>query len=258
VIPIRILTQRTVAASCVIAACLAMASTGLMYYLPIYFQASKGLAPTLAGIYMLAFAVPSPVASILSGAVLAKVGGSYTGWMIASSVFLTIGSGLLSTLNPSSSLANIVGYQLIAGAGFGFGVQMPLVAIRNVLDEDDIPLGSALFALFQSLGTSLGLSISQAVFLRTLTNRLLGRLSEEETTQVIASGAASVHLAQIPQQWVGFVTAAYSDAVQAALYQCIGSAGFVFLCSWAVEKKDTREPTAEAGRSDEENGTVAS
>ncbi|RYP61833.1 hypothetical protein DL770_009702 [Monosporascus sp. CRB-9-2] len=235
-IPMRILTQRTVAASCAISTFQMMSVNALTYYLPFYFQASRGLSPSASGLYILALAVPNPFFSIISGAAVTKWG-IYVPWFIASGAVLMVGSGLLSTLDTASNVAQIIGYQFVASAGFGMGVQIPLVAMRNVLDDADLPLGNALYPFFQALGTSCGVALSQTIFLSALSSRLASRLPPAEVARILGSGDGSLSGDNVSSDLVPFIADSYSDAVQAAIYQSIASAGLAFLCGWVVEWK---------------------
>lgn len=231
----RILTQRTVAATCVVIMCQMMTVTGLTYYLPVFFQASKGLSPTRAGLYLLGFALPSPVFSFISGAVVTFTG-HYVPWLLTGGAVLTVGAGLLSTLTvENSGLSKVIGYEFLASAGFGLAVQQPLVAIRNVLETEDMPMGNALFVFFQAFGTTVGLGIAQVVFLGKLKATLGSRLSGEETTDIIALGAAGQD--KMPPHLVEFVAASYGDSVQSALYFSVAAAGMSFLSAWLIEWK---------------------
>ncbi len=99
---------------------------------------------------------------------MVTVTGQYVEWLLAGGVGLTLGAGLLSTLSvENSGLGKVIGFELLASAGFGLAVQQPLVAIRNVLDTEDIPMGNALFFFFQASGTSVGLGTAQVIFLST-------------------------------------------------------------------------------------------
>jgi hypothetical protein len=211
-----------------------MAITALTYYLPFYFQASKGLSPSEAGTYLLALAVPNSFFSIISGAAV-TITGFYTPWLMIGGALLSVGSGLLSTLEGSSGTARIIGYQFLASAGFGFGVQLPLAAMQAALPRADIPTANALYPFFQSLGTSLGLAVSQAVFAGTLQRSLAASLPPDIVKHVMASGAAAVHNGGIPSDLIPLVSEAYRRAVQDALYQSVASAGLTFLLGWLVE-----------------------
>ncbi|KAK0636238.1 major facilitator superfamily domain-containing protein [Bombardia bombarda] len=235
-IPMRVLTQRSVAATSTLIALQMMAVTGLTYYLPIFFQASKGLSPTTSGLYLLGFALPGPFISLLAGLAV-TITGIYVPWLIASGAVLAIGSGLLSTLTTSSGVASIVGFEVLASAGFAVGVQMPLVAIRNCLEEEDVPMGNAMSVFAQAFGTSAGLGVAQSVFMGTLRGRLAEQLGPEEAQRVVDAGAGDVFGHGRPMGLVGFVAESYAGAVRAALYQSVATAGLSFVVSWLVEWK---------------------
>ncbi|RYP07173.1 hypothetical protein DL765_009247 [Monosporascus sp. GIB2] len=245
-IPMRILTQRTVAASCAISTFQMMSVTALTYYLPFYFQVSRGLSPSASGLYILALAVPSPFFSIISGAAVTKWG-IYIPWFIASGAVLMVGSGLLSTLDTASNVAQIIGYQFVASTGFGMGVQIPLVAMRNVLDDADLPLGNALYPFFQALGTSCGVALSQTIFLSTLSSRLASRLPPAEVARILGSGDGVLSGDNVSSDLVHFIADSYSNAVQAAIYQSVASAGLAFLGGWVVEWKRLETGPEERG-----------
>ncbi len=156
----RILTQRTVAASCVVAAGMCMGMSILINYVPMYFQAARGFSPGQSGQYLLSLVVPDPISTVASG-VLASMTGYYVPYMTIGSTMLAVGAGLLSTLGATTELPRIFGFEAVTGIGFGFGCQLPLTSIRNsMLNEADIPIGNALFIFFQGLGVVLAPSTS--------------------------------------------------------------------------------------------------
>ncbi|KAI8628948.1 MFS general substrate transporter [Xylariaceae sp. FL1651] len=239
-IPVRVLKQRTVAISCVVAMLQTMAITTLTYYLPFYFQATKGLSPSQGGTYLLALAVPNSFFSIISGTAV-TMAGYYVPWLMLGGSVFSVGSALLSTLNQASPVREIVGYEILASAGFGFGVQLPLVAMQNVLPRSDIPTANALYPFFQALGTTLGLATSQAIFASTLRSTLAASLPQETVQLVLDAGAAAVHTGGIPADLVALVADGYRKAVQDALYQSVASAGLTFFFSWFIEWKPMSE-----------------
>lgn len=235
-IPIRILTHRTVGFGCMSSLFTIMAFNVLGYYLPFYFQASRGLSARTSGLYILALACPETLAGLSSGlgVTLTK---QIVPFLVFSGAVLTIGSGLLSTLNVSSSIGSVLGYEVIASVGFGLGIQVPLTAIRNVLDEVDIPIGNSLVIFCQSLGTVFALPIAQAIFISTLRQRLAARLDENEIARIIKLGASNVNVAHMDEDMVSFVAEAYADGVDMAIYFAIAAAGMVFFAACMMEWK---------------------
>jgi MFS family permease len=256
-IPMRIITQRTVASSCAVATLLIIGVNVPIYYLPFYFQASLGLSTTKSGLYILPLAACNPVASIISGSAVTKTG-VYVPWMMTSGALAAVGYGLLSTLNMNSNLGHILGYQIVASIGFGLGIQLPFTAVRNVLDDADIAIANALVVFFQGLGTSLSLSVGQTVFLNILNQRLRAKLPAEEAQRIADLGAGDVDSDHIEGRYLPIVTKAYNIAMQNAMYLGIASAIAAFLCSCCVEwrkierQKKEEEETGEKASGEEE------
>lgn len=119
--------------------------------------------------------------------------------------------------------------------------------MQNVLKEADLPTGNSLFMFSQSLGTVIALPIAQAIFLRTLNERLDARLPDAEATQIKDLGASSVDDEHIDADLVPFVAAAYGYAVQAAVYVAAAAAVVAFVTAGLMEwkKLDYKEKPAE-------------
>jgi hypothetical protein len=226
-----------------------------VYYLPFYFQVSLGVSTAKSGLYILPLAALNPAASIVSGFMVTKTG-AYVPWMIASGALAAIGYGIISTLNMESNLGHILGFQALASIGFGLGVQLPMTALRNVLNDTDIAIGNSLLIFFQGLGTSLSLSIGQNIFLNTLKKRLSAELSPAEANAISDMGAGDVNSDHINQDKLPIVARAYNFSMKTTMYFAIATAVAAFLCACAVEwkkvdlgknqKKDeeANEPTA--------------
>ncbi|KAI0827238.1 hypothetical protein F5Y06DRAFT_236645 [Hypoxylon sp. FL0890] len=84
---------------------------GTVYYLPIYFQAVNGASAMLSAVYLLPMIISQLVTAGASDVV-----GSKIGYVIAvavfSTVFLSIGSGLYSFLQPGTPSGQWLGFQI--------------------------------------------------------------------------------------------------------------------------------------------------
>lgn len=92
-----------------------------VYYLPIWFQAIKGVTATKSGIMSLPLILGLVIVSIIGGALI-TIFGYYTPFMILSSILMSIGAGLLTTLKTDSGHGKWIGYQAMTGFGVGFGM----------------------------------------------------------------------------------------------------------------------------------------
>jgi hypothetical protein len=73
----------------------------MIYYLPQWFQAVKGVDPVQSGIDTLPFLIALTIASIAAGATVSKIG-YHVPPMLASPVFMSVGAGLITTFRTDT------------------------------------------------------------------------------------------------------------------------------------------------------------
>jgi MFS family permease len=122
-IPIRLMTQRTVFYSSILAFFASAAYMIPLIYLPLYFQAVKGTSAIASAISITPIILCVTVSTIIAGVLLTRVG-YYTPFMIIGMSFLAVGLGLLSTLGIDTTVGQWIGYQIIAGVGAGLNLQV--------------------------------------------------------------------------------------------------------------------------------------
>jgi MFS family permease len=153
-----------------------MSSGGIMctvYYIAIWFQAAQGQTAKEAGIRT----IPLVLSLVLFGIVVAiftqKIG-YYVPSMLVAPILAATGAGMLSTLTPSASKAQWIGYQVFYGLGIGAGAQSASLAIQTVLPREDVSLGTGLSFFMQQLGGALFLPVAQNLFSTALVKKLSG------------------------------------------------------------------------------------
>ncbi len=110
----------------------------VIYYIPIWFQAIKGVSAVESGIRNLPMILGLVIVTIISG-VIVTVLGYYTPLMILSSLLMATGAGLISTFKVGTGHAMWIGFQAIYGFGVGAGMQQGIIAAQTVCSLDDIP-----------------------------------------------------------------------------------------------------------------------
>jgi predicted MFS family arabinose efflux permease len=170
-VPPRIAKQRSIAAATWSAFFTGTGAMVMIYYLPIWFQAVKGVSAVKSGIMLLPMILSTVFSSIVGGFIISRVG-YYNPFFILSSIIMPIGSGLLSTLTISTGHAKWIGYQILFGLGLGFGSQQPLNVVLTVLDRSDVSTGSALVMFIRFLGPAVMLPVAQNIFINSLVSKL--------------------------------------------------------------------------------------
>jgi hypothetical protein len=213
----------------------------LIYYIPIWFQAIKGASATNSGIRNLPMILALVLMSLVAGG-LVTVLGYYTPFMIAASVFMAIGAGLISTFEVDTGSAKWIGYQIIYGFGVGFGMQQPLIAAQTVLHLDDVPVGTALIMFMQTLGGALFIAIAQNVFTNGLLSNLISKAPGFPSGIVLETGATSLKDAvmEFNADLLPAVLIAYNEALRQTFYTSLSVAALSFIGAIGTEWKSVR------------------
>jgi hypothetical protein len=170
--------------------------------------------------------------SIASGGITQKIG-YYVPSMLLAPTLMSIGEGLLTTLDRDSPTAHWVAYQFLAGFGLGFGMQTSGLAIQAVLPREDISTGIAINFFVQQLGGAVFTSVGQAI----LTNELVAQLSALpgfDPKAIVNDGAT--RLAQsVPPEDARLVVDAYNAACRHIFFSAMGLAFASLLCAFGME-----------------------
>lgn len=243
-VPPRIVSQRSMAFAAWFVLFLGGSFFGILYYIPIWFQAIKGTTATDSGVRNLPLILGLVLMLLVSGGAV-TVFGYYTPWMIASSILMSIGVGLLSTLKVDSGHAKWIGYQIIYGFGVGFGMQQPIIASQTVLKLEDIPVGTSLIVFMQTLGGALFISVAQNIFTNRLVANLLVKLPTLDPSIVLKTGATSLKHA-VNADLLPDVLVAYNEALTQTFYVSLALAALSIFGSAGMEWKSVKGKKVES------------
>ena len=213
------------------------------YFLPIWFQAVKGATAVKSGIMILPMVIGMMITSISAGLLTKKVG-YYAPWMIACSVLMPIGAGLISTFTPTTAHPQWIGYQAIFGLGLGLGQQQASVAAQTVLARKDVPTGASLMMFSQTLGGAVFISVGNNLFDAKLTSGLAS-LPGIDIGAVASTGATDLR-DMVPAGLLPQVLRAYNAALQDTFYLITAVACATIIGALAMEwksvKKERQQP----------------
>ncbi|OTA96260.1 hypothetical protein M434DRAFT_393107 [Hypoxylon sp. CO27-5] len=246
-VPPRIVKQRSIAASLWFGFFHGAGMMILVYYLPIWFQAVKGVTAIESGIMLLPVILSTVVGSLSSGVIISKIG-YYTPFFFLSSILMPIGAGLLTTFTPSTGPAKWIGYQVIFGLGLGSGAQQPLNVAQTVLERPDIATGSSLILFTRFIGSAIFLPVAQNLFLNSLVSRLTN-LPGISPSAVTGSGATELRQLASGDDLTTLISD-YNAAVINVFYMMIATSAVTVLGSIFVEWRSLKARAKEqAGKS---------
>ncbi|KAJ5710624.1 hypothetical protein N7488_004780 [Penicillium malachiteum] len=209
-----------------------------IYYLPIWFQAIKGVSAIESGIMGLPLILGQVISALVASAIV-TIFGYYTPFLLLSAVFMSVGSGLLSTLEPNSDSGKWIGFQIILAIGVGLGRQQPFIAVQAALPTADIPTATSLMVLGQTLGGAVFIAAAQAVFQNELVKNLRLYAPDADVGAVLRGGATSLRQ-NVPQKLLPAVLQAYNDAITHAFYIGVALAAACIIGPIFVEWKSVK------------------
>ena len=119
-------------------------------------------SPIKSGVLLLPLVVIQCIVSFVSGFIVSKTG-NYTYSLRVGFILWAIACGLLSTLNPKTPIAKLVGYQILSGVGSGQTFQTALIAIQAGVKRDEMAVATATRNFIRMLGGTVALAACAAI-----------------------------------------------------------------------------------------------
>ncbi|KAK4574347.1 hypothetical protein LTR86_002109 [Recurvomyces mirabilis] len=238
-VPYKMLRQRTAGFATVITFCNFASLSVVSYYLPVYFQAIRGANTLSSGLMYLPLAVSMAVTALAGGPLTAFVGYSNPG-LISGGVLMSVGAGLITTLEPNTSAAKWITFQIIYGIGVGLAFQPPYIAVQAALPENEVPKALVLLSFSQQLGGIVILTVAQNVFLTGLVHHLSTIVPGVDSRTLLNSGALGL-INAVPPPLREEAIVIYNNAIRDVLYIALGLACLVAVCSIGVEWKPVKK-----------------
>jgi EmrB/QacA subfamily drug resistance transporter len=168
-LPLQLFAQRMLATSSALSALAGGAMVGLVTFVPLYAQGVLGATPTEAGTTIATMAVAWPIASAVSGRLIARVG--FKGLVRVGFAFTASGS-LWLALSMGSSAGASAGTLRIAAALFGIGMGLantPLViAVQSSVTFSQRGVATASTMFFRNIGGTVAVGAMGVVLAHAL------------------------------------------------------------------------------------------
>lgn len=255
--PLRIITQRTVALATTYATLIGGSLTSMIYYIPLWFQAVQAVSAVQSGIRTIPMMLAMMLSALLAGAFV-KRQGYYVPPMILAGILGPVGAGLISTFWLDTSEGKWIGYQIIYGFGQGLGVQQTGLAIQAVLARRDVPIGGAFNFFGIGLGGAIFVSVTDNVFINHYAANVAG-IPNLPPDFALNTGATTLR-ATVPPDELNAVLLAYNAALKDCWYVGVALAALLAPVALGMEWKDIRskgpgkpaDPRAETRQEQEE------
>lgn len=238
--PPRIITQRTVAASCGQALMTYGALISMTFFLPIWFQAIRGESAIQSGVNMIPFFLVNAAFSLAAGIFVSKVGYATPPSVVGSAIG-TIGAGLMTLLRVDATTAQWVGYLILTSAGFGMSIQQGFVAVQTVLRDDELAVGTSAVVAAQSLGAAVFLSVANSVFQNQLLRASASHIVPDMDIKELIDGGAAAFRELVPADKLPLMLEVYNKALTAVFTVSIPLGALAAVISCFIEWKSVKK-----------------
>ncbi|KAH7012212.1 efflux pump antibiotic resistance protein [Microdochium trichocladiopsis] len=237
----RVIKERTVWVNALCGSVLGSAYLIIIYYLPIYFQSINNDSPGTSGLRNIPIILAVTFATILSGVLISKTGIAVP-LMAGGCALGTTSAGLMCTLKIGADESKLIAYQVLAGAGFGLAIQVPMIHAQGNAATEDLAVTTSIIMFFQTLGSAFLLSAAQSAFVNELLRNLQEYAPAVPPDMVMSTGATQIRTAFAAAQVPGILQA-YMKGIRVVFAVSTAAAGLAFVASLASSwKRLSREP----------------
>ncbi|RKL16606.1 hypothetical protein BFJ68_g5221 [Fusarium oxysporum] len=136
---------------------------GVAYYLPLYFQAVLLASPLRSGVYLLPFILPISISAALTG-VYIQFSGKYLLVSRVGLMIMTLGMGLMISLDINMNWAKLISFQILTGIGVGLNFEGPLLSVQAVVPHKDVAAATTAMGFVRTLATAISVVIGGVLF----------------------------------------------------------------------------------------------
>ena len=237
-IPPRLIKQRAMASFCAFIFFNAAAYFVLLYYIPLYFQSTRGVSPSSSGVRNLPFVFGSAIFTVISGGLI-TVYGHYMPILIFGSAIATIAAGLFYTFDVNTPAGKWIGYQILSGAGQGLTIQIPVIVAQATVSPSDLSSASSIILFFMTMGGAIFISAAQSGFTNKLLKSIPTKAPHVSPQLVVATGASELRHVFKPEDLPGII-ASYMDGLKVAFALTIALVGVSFLVAFTPKWQNIR------------------
>ncbi len=130
---------------------------GITSYVPLFVQGVRGGTATSAGVTLGPLLLAWPIAAALSGKLILRSG--YRLIAVIGALLVTIGVGLVTLFQASSTLPSIVVAMLVIGTGLGLMSTAFIISVQNAVPWNVRGVATASTQFFRTIGGTVGVAL---------------------------------------------------------------------------------------------------
>ncbi|KAI9652932.1 MAG: hypothetical protein M1829_001359 [Trizodia sp. TS-e1964] len=215
IIPVQLMLDRTVTASCLVNWFITMAIFALLFYGPVYLQVAMKLSPAQSGLRLIPQSVGTAIGSLGSGFIM-KATGKYYWLNISIGLLFMLAYAIACTLETSTPPLVPYIYFTFAGVSYGSILTVNLSALIAAVDHTHQAVVTSASYTFRSTGATIGITVASTLFQNMLKTRLWEKLGDREgAAEIIDKIRRNVdEVNRLPDSWVEPVVDCYMYALR--------------------------------------------
>ena len=161
VIPLDLFRNRVVAIAMIVGFLAGVAMFGIISFLPLFAQGTRGVSATAAGSFLTPLMLSWVTASIVGGRLLIRLGTRPL--VIAGMTAMVAGFAALATATTHTPTSVIVVELIVIGIGLGLAMLTLLIAVQHAVPKNQLGIATSLNQFFRSIGGAMGVALLGAV-----------------------------------------------------------------------------------------------
>ncbi|KAJ2159459.1 hypothetical protein GGF46_003003 [Coemansia sp. RSA 552] len=248
VLPLQLLKSRNVALALIGHLFFGAVTYAPLMFIPQWALVVKNTTPITSGLYTLPLTISESFAVVFAGYWTTRTG-RYREWVWLGSVLLLAGLTPLMSLDQYSGLGLIIGFQIIAGVGFGLCIQTLILTAQTGATGDKVALATTSCLFMRSLGTILVVSVLASVNGNKLTSGLSQISAQypdyQEDIARIAKNQSLIHTLDLPPDLFDRLVDAFMQGMRAAFIALIPFSAIFVLVAAPIKHIPLRRAHAE-------------
>jgi hypothetical protein len=209
-----------------------------IYYIPLFFQFTRGDSAIKAAVRLLPLICMSVFWTVAGGGLLSAIG-LYTPFYLIGGILILVGYCLLHTISPTTSDSAIYGFLVLIGSGTGMCVQLGFAVAQAISPKFESEAAISFVMQGQLLGLIITLAIAGSVFITDAIKGLTAifpNVSSADIKGAIA-GTNAEFLKTLPLEVQNEALAAIVRSMDTVFILGITAGAVVVLCGLLLTQK---------------------
>ncbi|MFC8850065.1 MULTISPECIES: MDR family MFS transporter [unclassified Micromonospora] len=214
-----------------------------MTFLTLYQQAVQGASATNSGLLLLPVLLSMVLVNVVVGQLITRGMGLRTVLLVGSAL-MTVSLLLMVSMDTGTVRALSVAYMVLLGAGLGFLIQGSLLLSLESVAARDLGVASATATLSRTVGGTVGVAASGALFAQQVQHSL----AERAVAADLAGNAAQLtaaSMARLPEAARSAYEYAVADGTRLVFVLTAVLSGASLLASWFIRQQAASAPGVE-------------